>query len=106
MTKISEQTTLTVGFTTLHTVDSHRWLTVSVVHVANVTAGAVTVQLCYVPPGGAAAVGNAALWNYSIPANDFIEFGEGDILFPNWTIQGLASAGNSINVRIAGEESV
>ena len=74
----------------------------SVIHIANVTAGAVTVQLCAVPAGGAVGVGSALLWAFSIPANDFVELGEGLVLLSGWTIQGLASAPNAITVTVCG----
>lgn len=101
---ISKQITLTGAFQTIHTVYRTRQLTISVIHIANTTAGAITVQLCFVPPAGTAAQGNAALWDYSIPANDFIQLSEGQILGSEYTIQALASAGNAINLAISGRE--
>jgi len=77
---------------------------VDIVHLSNVTPAAHTVQVCYVPSGGVPAVGNAVLWDFNVPANDFIEFGEGDYLTPLTTIWALASVDDSINMRVAGTQ--
>jgi len=101
--KISRQVTLSVAFQEVHSVDARRALTVNLIRLSNTTGGAVTVQVCYAPTGVAAAVGNAVLWDFSIPANDFIEFGEGDIV-RNASVQAKASADNSVNIRLTGTE--
>ena len=79
-------------------------LTVSCIHLCNTTSAAVTVQLSAVGPSALAGQPNALLWNFSIPANDFIEFGEGIILLSGWSIWGLASGANSVNALVSGIE--
>ena len=92
------------AFVTIYTVNNARWFRVENIHVANVTNAAVTVQICLVPFGGAASLANAALYNFSIPANDFIEFGQGINLGPSSFIRGQANAANAINVWVSGIE--
>lgn len=72
------------------------------VHLVNVTGVAALVSLCYVPSGESESSDNAVLFDYEIPANDFIEFGEGDALNPLTVIRAKASVGNAINLRITG----
>ena len=105
-TKIAAQLQLTGAFGVIHTVDSHRWLTIDRILITNVSNGAKTVELCFVPPAETATSDNAVLWDYSINANSFVEIGEKQMLEPNWTIQGLASSVSSINVRVCGIEDV
>ena len=102
--QVSRFLTLTNAFKTIYTVNNQRWFTVKSIHIANSSAGAVTVQVCFVFAGGSPAAGNAAIWNFSIPANDFIEWGAGLKLPPSATVQALASAGTSINLWISGVE--
>lgn len=105
-TKVSASLQLTGAFQTVHTVDSHRWLTVSNIHLTNTSNSAATIRMCFVAPGSSASEANAVLWDFSLDANDFLEYGEGVILFPNWTIQALASALTSITVHVFGIEDV
>lgn len=101
---ISKQLTLSAAFQTIHTVYRTRQLTISIIHLVNCTAAPVTVQLCFVPSGGTPAQANAALWTYSIPAHDFIQLSEGQILPSDYSVQALASAPSAINLLIAGRE--
>lgn len=101
---LSGKLTLTSGFQTALTVYDAFVLTLKMVHLVNTSAVPVTVQLCYVPKGGVPAADNAALWDYSIPAHDFLEFGEGHQLDPGTTIQALASADNVVNLFASGTE--
>lgn len=102
--QVSKLLALTNAFQIVHAVNYQRWLTVKNIHIANVTAGAITVQICFVFIGVTPISGNASIWNFSVPANDFIEFGEGQKLPPGTTVQALASAGASINVWLSGIE--
>lgn len=105
-TKVSAPLQLTGAFQVVHTVDSHRWLTIDVVHLVNTSAAAVNIRLCYAPPATAPAVGNAELWDFSLGANTFLEFGEASVLFPNWVIWAMASSPNVVNIRVSGIEEV
>lgn len=103
--QVSKQAVLGNGaFSTLHTVDNARWFTVENIHIANTTADLVTVQLCLVPAGGAAAQSNALLYNFVVPANDFLEFGAGLRLGPSGLIRAQANAANAINCFVCGVE--
>ena len=106
-TPISNALTLTAAFQVLYLADVRHRLTVKMVHIANTDAADRTVQLCYVPAAPATAVqGNAALWNYTIPANDFIEFGEGQMILGGGSIQALASLAAVVNVHLSGIEEL
>lgn len=102
--RVTSLAQLGVGFAAVHTVGYQRQLTVSLIHIVNLTAGAVTVELCACGNGIAPSITNAILWNFSVPANDFLELGDGMILLDRGSIQGLASAAASINVMICGIE--
>ena len=105
--QVSKSLALTTAFGLVHTVSANRWMTVRNVHISNTTAGAVPVQVCFVFPGSSPAAGNAALWNFSIPANDFIEWGDGQKLPPGTSVQALAGSGSAINLWLSGiEESL
>lgn len=105
-TKISAPLQLTGAFQIVHTVDSHRWLTIAVVHIVNTSAAAVNVRLCYTPPSTAPAVANAELWDFSLGANTFLELGEGTSLDPNWAIWAMAGTPNVVNIRVSGIEDI
>lgn len=102
--KINSRAGLTDAFSQIHAVNFQRTLTVRMIHLVNLTAGAVAVTVCFVPPGETAVAGTAILWDFSIPANDFIEFGEGFVLPSSWTIQAKAGANNSIMIWVCGGE--
>jgi hypothetical protein len=102
--RVSQQAQLGVGFSTIYTVTYQRQFSASCFHVTNTTGAAQTVRIAAVPPAGIAGPGNALCWDFSIPANDFLEFGEGIILFSLWSIAGLASVGAAITVMVCGKE--
>lgn len=102
--QVSKELQLTAGFQTLYTVNNARWFRATCFHLVNVTASARTVRLCVVPPAGAASAVNALLWDFSVPANDFIEFGEGLKVPPASTIQVMASAISALNLFLSGVE--
>jgi hypothetical protein len=103
--RVSKQAQLGIAFATIYTVNYQRQFTASCIHLVNTTGGAVTVQLTAAGPGIAPATANALLWSFSIPANDFLEFGEGLILFSQWVVSGLASAPNAITAIVCGIEN-
>ena len=105
-TKVSAPLQLTGAFQIVHTVDSHRWLTIGVVHLVNTSNAAVNIRLCYTPPSTAASTANAELWDFALGANTFLEFNEAVILFPNWVIWVMASTPNVVNIRVCGIEDV
>lgn len=73
-------------------------------HLANVTTGAITVTIHIVPDGDTAADDNALCKGYSIPANDFLVLNCGNIA-ADTVISGLASSATSITAQvIAGVE--
>jgi hypothetical protein len=105
--QVGKSLSLTTAFGLVHTVATNRWLTIKNVHISNFSAGPVAVQVCFVPSGASPVSGNSALWNFSVPANDFIEWGDGQRLPPGASVQALASAGTAINLWISGiEESL
>jgi hypothetical protein len=102
--KVSEFFSLTIANQTVHTVYAQRNLTLSMVHLVNVTAAPKTVNVYFVPALGAAAAANAALLAYVIPANDFIEFGEGQILSSQQFVVASCSVDNAVNMTLCGLE--
>jgi len=101
---VSVGVSLTVAPQTVHTVYRDRVLTIGMVHLANVTAGAITVQLHYVPSGGTAAVGNAVLYDFSVAANDFEELNVGQLLPEGTAIVAACSVDNAVNILLSGLE--
>lgn len=96
---------LTASFQTVLTVNASLSLTVKMMHLVNTSGSAVTVRICYVPSGGTANVGNAALWDFSLPANDFMEFGEGHELEGGTTIQASAGIADVVNLFASGQQN-
>lgn len=101
---ISQFLTLTGAFQSVYAVNTYRWFTVKNIHLDNTSANPVTVQVCFVFKGASPIQGNSALWGFSIPANDFIEWGEGQRLPPGASVQALASTGGVINMWVSGIE--
>lgn len=96
---------LTTAFQVVLTAYAFGTLRINMIHLVNTSAADVTVRLCFVPltnPVTAPAAANAVLWDFNVPANDFLEFGEGDHLAAYTSIQALASVDNAINIRVAG----
>lgn len=103
--QVSKQAVLGNGsFVTVHTVNNARWLLIENIHLANVSASAQTVQLCLVPVGATANAANALMYNFSIPANDFLEIGNGLRLGPSGLVRGQANAANAIVCFLCGVE--
>ena len=104
--QVSKILTLGVAFAPVYTVSFARWSTIKNIHIANSSAGAVAVKVCFVFQGLTPLQGNAALWNFSVPGNDFIEYGEGIKLPPGTSVQGLAASANVINLWLSATEAV
>lgn len=100
----SQTLELTNVFQTVYTARGNRRMRVTLIHLVNCANASRTVRVCLVDPGAVAAQANAILWDYVVPANDFIEFGEGQLLVPLMTVQALASVNNSVNLHISGIE--
>lgn len=102
--RVSESVPLTVAFQTIHTVHFQRHLTIKNIHLTNTTGADVTIQITLNPAGVAPQQSAALLWDFTIPANDFLEFGEGLIVEPSGSISALASADNAIVMQLCGIE--
>lgn len=102
--KVSRAVALTIADQVIHTVYESRTFEITMIHLVNTTAVPVTVQVCAVPQGGTKQQANALLWDYEIPAHDFIEFGEGHLLLPGGSIRANANADNAVNLILAGTE--
>ena len=102
--KVSKYAALGVVIETLHEVYKGRTLTVSMIHLVNTTAVDVTVQVHLVPFGEVATQANSILYDYTIPAHDFIELGEGFLLLDRGTLQAVASGANAVNLHFSGLE--
>lgn len=90
---------------TIYTVPASTTFTVTMCHIANTTNAAKTIQLHLVPPAGAAAQANALLYDFSVPANDYVELLKGDIWATGVSLQAKASAANCLNIKLAGIET-
>lgn len=95
---------LTVANQTVYSLYPQRWFTVKNIHVTNTTNVAATVRVCLVPSAGAAGQNNALVWDLSIDANKFIEFGEGLKFPPGSSLVAAAGAANSVNLFLCGTE--
>lgn len=103
--RIGASLNLTGVFQTVHQVYKDRWLKVTMIHLCNTDAAAATVRLCIVPNGGTAVQTNAFLWDFSIPAHDMIEVGDGLLLAPSTLIQALSGSVGVVNLFVSGEET-
>lgn len=105
---ISVQAQLTNALATIHVVGKQRTFTITNIHITNVGVVDTTVELCAYPltvPATTPSAVNALLWDFIVPANDFIELGEGLMFLSEYTIAAQAGVGNAINVNICGTES-
>lgn len=75
------------------------------IHIANVTSGAVTFTL-YVGATGGSAAGTELFKGKSIAANDVFDWYTPLRLASTEFLSGLASAGTSLVITIAGEQGV
>lgn len=100
--KVGQTLTLTGAFQVILRAYPIGILRLTMVHLVNVTATDATVRLCYVANGGTPTVANAILWDFVVPANDFIEFGAQDYLPASTSIQAMSGTASAINIRVAG----
>jgi len=91
--------TLTTSFAEI--LQSQKNLSLGMIHVSNFSGSAATVSFCEVRAGEEPGEGNSWLWGFTVPANDFIEFGGGMVLRGRAVLQGKASANSAINVKIS-----
>jgi len=92
---------VTDSFSTVYTVPGATTFTVSMLHICNTSASAVTVRICI----GGQAVGNALMWDFSIAANDVVELLKGDMWLTGTTLQVKASLTNVVTLKLAGIET-
>jgi len=102
--KISKSVPLTMAFQTVCTAHFQRHLLIRNIHIVNTTANDVSVQVTMTPAGVAPGQAYSLLWDFNIPGNDFIEFGEGMDVLPGASISALASANNAMVLHLAGIE--
>jgi len=95
---VTSQITLSGSFQTVYQNISFSFLFINRIHICNTSASPVTVQICFVPQSGSPGQSNAALWNFTVAANDFIEWGKDEILPQGTTISALASTASVVNV--------
>lgn len=95
---VTTQVTLTTGFQSVTAVNPFGFLVISRIHICNTSSSSVTVQVCFVPQGQSPSQSNAALWNFSIAGNDFLEWGKDEFLPAGTVIWALASSSNAVNL--------
>lgn len=98
---IGDVQSLTDAFATVFEAVKGPRRVVAMVHLANVSGSAVLVSVCECPTGVVADVGNAMIWEYSIPANDFFEFGEGVFVNVGNRIQAKCSVSGAANIKLS-----
>lgn len=101
---IIKQTSLPAAGVIIHVVHGQRSFTIHNIHIANTAAVPTKVSVCAVPTGQSANATTALIWDFSLPANDFIEFGEGLKMSPNDSLQAFAETDNSITLFLNGTE--
>ena len=92
------------SFSDIYTPGGGVTFTTGVIHIANTHTAAVTLELC-IDDGGGDVQTNALLWDISIPANDFIEFGQGIILAAGSSLSAKASVTDKIIINLSGIET-
>jgi hypothetical protein len=75
------------------------------IHIANVTAGAVTATL-YIGGTGGSAAGTEILKGYSVAANSVYDIYLNRKMVSTDFLTGLASAGTSLTITVDGEQNV
>lgn len=83
---------------TIYTVIRH-------IHIANVTAGAITFTL-YVGATGGSAAGTELFKGYSVAANSSFDYYTTLKMISTDFLSGLASAGSSLTIVVEGEQVV
>lgn len=102
---IIKQVPLTVAEQIIHTPNSQRHLTIRNLHLTNAGAVEAKVKVAITPTGVPFQASAALLWDFAIPGNDFIEFGEGLLVPPGSTLQAAAENDNSCVLFLSGFES-
>lgn len=102
--RINKQVALTVAAQQIHVAHFQRHCTARNVHVANTTPGDVAIRVCILATSGVFDQTTALLWDFVVPGNDFLEFGEGLILLPEYSLEASAAADDSIVLTFAGLE--
>lgn len=103
-TKRSGANKLVTSYANIYTVQPNYWSKVTMLHLVNTTGVAATVTVCSVAPGGTASQDNALMWDFSIPANDMIEFGDGYWMASLWSLIAKCSVDGAINMMWSLEE--
>ncbi len=75
------------------------------IHIANVTAGAVTFTL-YVGATGGSAGGTELFKSYNVAANSVFDWYGALLMASTDFLSGLASAGTSLTITVEGEQQV
>ena len=73
-------------------------------HLVNTTGAAATVRVCIVPPNSVPGQENSLMWDFNIPANDMIEFGDGYWLSTQTSIIALCGTEGAVNLHWSIEE--
>ena len=95
-----EPTQLGTSAATIYTARADSDFLISHLWVANVTGGAVTYTLYFVPSGGTAGTGNAAVFQGSLAANarEVVEVAVNHRIPSGATVQALCSSANAVNI--------
>lgn len=101
---ISKELTLTASMQSVYVVSKDRTFKSTRILISNTAAPAVTIRVCYVPNGAAAAQGNAALWDCAMFPNTYIELKGGQFIGRLGSIQASASTPGVVNIFVSGEE--
>ena len=96
--KLVKQTTLGVALQSVLSVPTVFDGEVKMIRLTNTTGAPVTVRVCFVPKGASAVLTNAALWDYSIASNSFVEISTQHILLAGTDIYASASSANAVNI--------
>jgi hypothetical protein len=103
--KVSTQKTLNSTSQEVWGVSSNRWLRCAVIHISNGGAVAAIVTVCLLPNATTVpAQGNALIWEFSLAANDFLEFGEGILMSPGYFLVALAAPDDVVLLQFSGIE--
>jgi hypothetical protein len=99
------QAAITLAVTTLYTVPASTRTLVKEMSIANTTAAAINVNVFLVPSAGAAAVGNAFLYNMAVPANSTLQYNGIQVLDVGDTIQ-IQAAALGLTITASGAEAI
>lgn len=80
----------------------HNYFQVGCIHINNVTTNVQTIRLCMVSSTDTPSISNSLLWDFSLEANNFIEFGEGKILLTDHSYYAMCGLNYACNIKISG----